>query len=207
VYGVEYEDIAVWFCNCQSREVNIYRTIEVLHTSPRAWEELQSASCACVKYCKWAVQQVACSTASDVLSVIIDIIKNRPVHVFVDDNGDTLEADCEEGQGKEHKWSKTPVIPLQGSSSTSQLTQVGTWGGPGLPCGILVNGTCVTCKNSSQRCVHRSVYNALSSSSNFSLQGTSSGVNITHPGVLDPCTFIGLNLRLNLSDSNVFDGR
>jgi hypothetical protein len=129
--------------------------------------------------------------------VIIDIIQNRPVHDVVDENGDTLEADCEgmqgdtlqadceERQGKEHKWSKTPVIPLQGGSSTLQLTQVGTWGGPGLPCGILVNGTCVTCKNSLHRCVHRSVYNALSSSSNLSLQGISSGMNITpsHPGV------------------------
>jgi hypothetical protein len=112
-------------------------------------------------------------------------------------------------QGKEHKWSKTPVIPLQGSSSTLQLTQVGTWGGPGLPCGILVHGTCVTCKNSLHRCVHRSVYNALSSSSELSLEGIPIGVNITtsHPGVLDSCTVIGLTLGLNVSDSILCDGR
>lgn len=60
--------------------------------------------------------------------------------------------------------SSTPVFQLiggRGCRSTQknvQLHQVAAFGGIGMPFGLIVDGKCVTCKNSNGRCVHRSQF-------------------------------------------------
>ena len=59
--------------------------------------------------------------------------------------------------------SSTPVFQLNCKGFISrqksvQLHQVAAFGGIGMPFGLIVNGKCVTCKNSNGRCVHRSQF-------------------------------------------------
>jgi hypothetical protein len=57
---------------------------------------------------------------------------------------------------------KTPVIRVcqgccsHGASGYTEVYQIGTFGGAGMPLGLIVNGDCVTCTGSSNRCVHKS---------------------------------------------------
>lgn len=69
------------------------------------------------------------------------------------------------GDGEAKSGVTTPVFAVTtggyiGSTRKREVSihQVGTCGGSGMPIGLIVDGKCVTCKNSNGRCVHRSVF-------------------------------------------------
>lgn len=152
------EEHAVWYCDCTAENCSIRRQITALHMCPSACAQIQDADCPHVKYLQY---MMSVNGVSD-------------LREFLDTSLVEKETELQSGTAH-HVLEVTDEFPAPPTTTARPglfflgqvhvankgkcaLHQAGAWGAKGISTGLLIDGRCVTCKNSNNKCVHNSIY-------------------------------------------------